>query len=783
MRRLAWQAEGPTMRFIPAFALALFAFAAPVAILVATPAYAAGAAVPDNYAPLIEQAKKDGLTVIVIAPPSPVEEKAKTMPDDMTGIGLLLREEVRRLVTTAPDMPGRIASAMEIISPDGSLRWLAYSLILALAGIAIGHVPRRLIGIWGNEHFRYMWNPNPRDAGERIGYLLFRSALQLVYTALVFAVAMLVAIVFDTGHAASRATIFVIVSGFCLWRIAREVIGFNLIAHDVPSHRMLNLPDTDANAMFRDLQWVSALAIAVIGVAVWFGDLDLDGDAHKLILILASLIAAAVIGRMTLKYRRAIAGAILGAGDGDAKPFWRRFLAGGWHVFALVYLVVATVVSIVRLLLNLPSANLLSAVPAIAFIAALALYGVFYLLIDKVFAGRRAAFERRLRAGIEQENRRREAAGGRSGAAELLMGEETIVPGAMPAAAYVPVFLPLARQAAALAVTLAAIGFVAAAWGVGAMGGEAVGAGLMKTLGVTFLAWVGYRAISISVAAKLAEEGAPPPGGLRDEDAPPIQGATRLGTILPLIRILVVSIIVSVAGMIVLSGLGIDVSPLFAGAGVVGLAVGFGAQALIRDIFSGFFFLVDDAFRVGEYVEMGDLRGTVEKISLRSFQLRHHNGPLHTVPFGEIKQLTNHSRDWVIMKLPLRLTFDTDVERVRKLLKKLGQDLLQHPEIGANFLQPLKSQGVVEIDDSALIVRVKFMTRPDDQWVTRKVVYASIQELFRKEGIRFANREVTVRIAGEEGRPDPVRRRKAATAAAEIAVAASGAKAGAGPDD
>ncbi|MCB1460147.1 MAG: mechanosensitive ion channel family protein, partial [Nitratireductor sp.] len=181
-------------------------------------------------------------------------------------------------------------------------------------------------------------------------------------------------------------------------------------------------------------------------------------------------------------------------------------------------------------------------------------------------------------------------------------------------------------------------------------------------------------------------------------------------------------------------------------------------------------FLFDDAFRKGEYIELGDIRGTVEKISLRSFQLRHHNGPLHTVPFGEIKQLTNYSRDWVIMKLPLRVTYDTDVDKVRKLVKKLGQQLLDHPDVGKNFIQPLKSQGVVQMEDSAMIIRVKFMTKPGDQWVTRKVVYAAIQDLFHKEGIHFANREVTVRIADQENGRLNEREREAVTGAARSVI-------------
>jgi len=203
----------------------------------------------------------------------------------------------------------------------------------------------------------------------------------------------------------------------------------------------------------------------------------------------------------------------------------------------------------------------------------------------------------------------------------------------------------------------------------------------------------------------------------------------------------------------------------------VGLAVGFGAQSLVRDIFSGAFFLFDDAFRKGEYIDIGAVKGTVEKISVRSFQLRHHLGPLHTIPFGEIQHLTNYSRDWVIMKLKLRVTYDTDVERVRKMVKNLGIELLEDPVIGHNFIQPLKSQGVIEMQDSAMIIRVKFMTKPGDQWLVRKRVYQDIRELFEREGIKFAHREVTVRIADGPNAEDLTpKQREAVMGAVEAAI-------------
>ena len=249
------------------------------------------------------------------------------------------------------------------------------------------------------------------------------------------------------------------------------------------------------------------------------------------------------------------------------------------------------------------------------------------------------------------------------------------------------------------------------------------------------------------------------------------QGGTRLGTIMPLVRGTGQVIIAVLAVLAVLGQIGVNVTPLLAGAGIVGVAVGFGAQTLVRDIISGVFFLIDDAFRKGEYIDIGSVTGTVEAISIRSMQLRHHNGPLHTIPFGEIRHLTNFSRDWVMMKLPLRVTYDTDVERLRKLIKRLGQDLLDDPELGPKFLQPLKSQGVIQMEDSAMIVRVKFMTRPGDQWTLRTKVFARIRELFEREGIKFAHREVTVRIAEQEdGRPLREEEKEAVAAAARSAI-------------
>jgi small-conductance mechanosensitive channel len=171
---------------------------------------------------------------------------------------------------------------------------------------------------------------------------------------------------------------------------------------------------------------------------------------------------------------------------------------------------------------------------------------------------------------------------------------------------------------------------------------------------------------------------------------------------------------------------------------------------------------------MGEYVEMGDTKGTVEKISVRSMQLRHHRGPVFTVPYGEIQFLKNYSRDWGIMKLPFIFPFDADPERIRKIFKKIGQELLEHPEFGDYFLEPFKSQGVVSIDDVGMTIRGKFMAKPGKQFEIRKAVFTRVHQALDEAGIPFARREVRVAIPDGAKAEDLTEEQKA-----ELAGAAS----------
>jgi small-conductance mechanosensitive channel len=226
----------------------------------------------------------------------------------------------------------------------------------------------------------------------------------------------------------------------------------------------------------------------------------------------------------------------------------------------------------------------------------------------------------------------------------------------------------------------------------------------------------------------------------------------RIGTVLPILRNFLFVFLAAMLVLIYLSSIGVAVAPLIAGASVFGIALGFGSQTLVKDILSGIFYLLDDAFRVGEYIQSGSYMGTVEGFTLRSVRLRHHRGPVFTVPFGELGAIQNMSRDWALEKIVLGVTYDADIAKAKRLIKQVGQELLENAEFAPQIIQTVKMQGIEELGDFAVKLKLKMMTRPGEQAAIRMWVLARIKTLFEENGIDFAY--PTVRVA--EGKPSAV---------------------------
>ena len=678
----------------------------------------------------------------------------------------VFQQKARRIFGAAGDYGTRLDNALSRASPTGeSVYFLGVALFTAVL-IAIGRAGAMIYALYiALPVMRRIQKPNPVGMADKLPVLATRVALQVGGVLITLVIAFAVGSGFYVEEENTIKTVIAVTAAVVLVQMV-DVLWRMVISPYLPAYRIPAFTDGEARRLYR---WLTAGATVGVGLMVfvaWLASLDVDEEVVALTSMTGSALSLLIVLGLIRGSRRAISSALLG-GAPRAEATWIAAAASiVWAPVFLVYMVFAFLESSYRLIMGLELGMPLLAGAFIVLLAALVVYALAIYAIERVFRRARAARASN-EAAARAETAEREAA--ETGAIRDQLrdvddggddegGGATVVFEAPPRSqrAGMRTFEDLARRVASLFALGAGLYALLRVWA----GPEAFAPGTpfdlaQDLIDVLFLGYIAFHAARIWMDQKIEEEGGNDDfAGEPGDEGGAKAAASRIATILPLFRSFVLMVIGTSVALLALTKLGVNIAPLLGGAGVVGLAIGFGAQSLVRDILSGVFFLSDDAFRKGEYIDIGGVKGTVEKISLRSFQLRHHLGALNTVPFGEIKHLTNFSRDWVMMKLPLRLTYDTDVDKVRKLIKKLGEKLLEHPLEGHKFVQPLKSQGVYMMEDSAMIIRVKFMTRPGDQWTTRKLVYTEIRNLFEKEGIHFAHKEVTVRIPGLD---DPAR--------------------------
>ncbi|WP_299392452.1 mechanosensitive ion channel family protein [Pelagibius sp.] len=649
-----------------------------------------------------------------------------------------LRDGLARLIAAVPVLPTAMPAALDRLRdgrPAGILLWIAagFALMMAVGWLAEWLARRTL-----RELFRQIAEAHPDAAAARFGRLALRLFLEFVLLGVFVAGALAVFFALTQGNEVTRTAVMTYVAAVVVVR-SYAIFSRFLLAPRLPGLRLAHMSDHDARSIHRQNVIMASIAGFGFLTCSLLHSLGMPDDAHQVLTFSVGLVLIATLIYSLARARHAIAGDLNWEPE-RAAPF-RAMLAQYWPLVTILYSAALYVIVVVIELTG----------GSVSYLAS------FGSLLAVIFLPHMDAILERAAQRLDR----------RSAQEETLFAQLRIVG------------LRASRFLLCIAVAL----FLARIWGVDlfslaekSFGGRLAGA--MVDIGLTGLvAYVLWELARITIDRRLAEDAAQAAAEGQGEPEPGEQGgqgASRVRTLLPLMRLAIQITIVVMAVMLVLSALGVNIGPLLAGAGVVGLAVGFGAQTLVRDIVSGVFFLVDDAFRLGEYIDVGVVKGTVEKISLRSLRLRHHRGALHTVPFGEIQHLTNYSRDWAIMKLEFRVPFDTDLEKVRKIFKRIGQDLMKHEEIGPDFLQPFKSQGVLATDDSAFVVRGKFMAKPGRQFLIRRAVFQAVQEAFAREGIKFADRRVTVHVPGSE-ELDPEERAAAEKAAASAVTGAEAA--------
>jgi small-conductance mechanosensitive channel len=627
-----------------------------------------------------------------------------------------LRERAAELAAGADMVPAEMMGALHRVTGGTDPVLLVAGLLGVLGtGFLVRHaVRRRLAG--GRSDGR---SEGADGFGARFGRALYRALVDLLgLGAFALAAVGLVAI-FVPAPGPVRTFILTYVTA-ALVALAAALVTRLLLAPDAPGARLLPASDQAARFLHR---WL--VTLATVGSVGWLTAalLILTGirlEAHLIVALAVGALIAALLIAMILAGRPLVSAALLGDDGAPATPL-RLGLARSWHVFAIAYLVLIWTLWAASIVTRGPS-SIWSAVASVLLALALP-------LLDRAF-GRALA--------------------------QLLAEDAVATPSRTRA-------IGVIRNSFRVLMAAVALVLLPSFWGidalrlVGAPGAGVFSHALFNILVTTLLAYVVWQLAETALERSL---GAAAPGGVRQN--------ARARTLRPLLRKFVLGVLVVVWVMIALSAVGIDIGPLLAGAGVVGIALGFGAQTLVRDVVSGIFFLIDDAFRVGEYIEAGTLKGTVEGISIRSLRLRHHRGAVHTVPYGELKALTNHSRDWVIVKLEFQVTYDTDVNLMKRLIKRIGQELLEDPELGPNLIETLKSQGINQLADHGLLVRAKFTAKPGEQFVIKREALARIKCAFDAAGIRFAYPTVTVHANGAAA-PDEAAVQAAARAALRAA--------------
>lgn len=245
---------------------------------------------------------------------------------------------------------------------------------------------------------------------------------------------------------------------------------------------------------------------------------------------------------------------------------------------------------------------------------------------------------------------------------------------------------------------------------------------------ILLLAALAMRAISI-ILPRIREALAQRQGSREDSQ--------RVRTLSRVLRYVLTVVTSVVTALLVLGELGIALAPILGAAGVVGIAVGFGAQSLVKDYFTGFFLLLENQIRLGDVVDAGGKAGVVEELTLRYLRLRDYSGNVHFVPNGTVSTVTNMSLGFAFAVVDAGVAYGEDIDGVVRIIQGIGQSMRTRSVVADRILDDLEIAGVEELADSAVVIRCRFRVAPLAQWDVRRELLKQIKEGFDREGIEI----------------------------------------------
>ena len=288
---------------------------------------------------------------------------------------------------------------------------------------------------------------------------------------------------------------------------------------------------------------------------------------------------------------------------------------------------------------------------------------------------------------------------------------------------------------------------IAATWGlrirdlIGTPAGQKTTSALLS-IGITLaILTVIYEIFNTSIDRHLSR---------REEGGTAPVASPRARTLLPMIRNTVFILFCSVAILTCLTAVGINIGPLLAGAGVVGVAIGFGSQTLVKDFLTGLFIVAENTISVGDIVKIGDFGGVVETLSIRTIRLRDSDGSLHILPFSEVTKITNRSKGFGYALVDIAVSYDSDLEHVMSVLREVGAQIQEDPIFKRVILEPIEVMGVENLGDSSITIRARIRTRPNKQWDVRRLLLLRIKQRFDQEKIEIPFPTVTHVVKSKE---------------------------------
>lgn len=571
----------------------------------------------------------------------------------------------------------------------------------AAAAIAAGLIAKYIVKLFLRRPRRMLaelkFDNLPSKLGAFFGYHLLSLLPVVGFTA----AALFTLGVFELEPKANKAMV-AFLDAFIVQHVITWVMQM-IFAERASRLRFLPLADESAAYLF---VWCTRLsAFIVFGFFLSQAALYLDvpkGSVHAFSSFIGLMITLMVV-IIVLQNRAQVSNWLRGKKDKDADATFvqatRARVADVWHVLAIVYLVIGYVIAALDIEQGFTTLIKATLVTLVTFILFRFILSSIDHLVEKGFA-------------LPDELKRQFP----------FLEQRTN--------SYLPILERVVKAFAWIIGTLiilSAWGFDTAAWFGTPVGKKVVSAAISITI-TLFIVVIAWEFVSNGVDRYLQGE---------DAHGRRIERSARMRTLLPLIRYASHTTLIIVASFIILSEFGLDITPLLAGAGIIGLAVGFGAQTLVKDFITGLFILLEDTISVGDVVKIGEHSGVVETFTIRTLKLRDVEGRVHSIPFSEVTSIINLTKNFAYVLIEVGVSYDADLKQVMQVMKQVADDMRKDPAYTRYIYEAMEILGVERFDASSIAMRARMKTDGQKQWTIKREYQLRLKMAFDKEGIEI----------------------------------------------